>query len=146
MSRHGTLISLIILMMILVGCSLPESSAKNLVLKKSSSISEFSKLANFDNNLQFCNWAERYSSVAQEFTYYENSLNNTQVGNVIATDIMMPNHNHGEINNFLYLEEKIRKPRTPICNSRAEYLLLNANPMDIPARIQYHFFSSKTAL
>ena len=36
-----------------------------------------------------------------------------QTGKVTATDIIIPNHNHGEINNFLYLEEKIRKPRKP---------------------------------
>ena len=34
----------------------------------------------------------------------------------------------------------------PICKSRAVYLLLNAMPIAIPARIQYHFLSSKIAL
>jgi hypothetical protein len=55
-------------------------------------------------------------------------------------------HNHGERSSFLYLEEKIRKASNPICNSSAVYLLLNANPIAIPARIQCHFFSSKIAL
>ena len=59
---------------------------------------------------------------------------------------MIENHNQGETNNFLYWLENTRKPNKPICNKSAVYLLLNANPMAKPAKIQYHFCCSKMAL
>lgn len=55
-------------------------------------------------------------------------------------------HSQGEINNFLYLLEKIRNKINPICNKSAVYLELKANPIAIPPKIQKSFFSSKMAL
>ena len=42
--------------------------------------------------------------------------------------------------------EKIKKEINPNCNKSAVYLLLKANPIAIPAKIQNHFLSSKIAL
>ena len=52
---------------------------------------------------------------------------------------------HGERNNFRYLLENIKKANNPICNNKAVYLLLKANPIAIPAQIQYPIFCSKIA-
>ena len=58
----------------------------------------------------------------------------------------MDNHNQGEINSFLYLLEKIRKAINPICNRSAVYLLLKANPIASPPKIQKPDLFSKIAL
>lgn len=63
-----------------------------------------------------------------------------------AIEMINDNHNQGDKKSFLYLFENTRNPINPTCSSRAVYLLLNANPMAIPAKIQNHFFSWKIAL
>ena len=60
--------------------------------------------------------------------------------------MMRDSHSHGDNNSFLYLFDKTKKPISPICKSKAVYLLLNASPIAIPAKIQYIFFCWKMAL
>jgi hypothetical protein len=50
------------------------------------------------------------------------------------------------VNNFLYLVENNKNPIKPINMNIAVYLLFNAKPMVIPAKIQNRILFSKIAL
>lgn len=55
-------------------------------------------------------------------------------------------HIPGEAHNFRYFFENIKNPTRPINMNSAVYLLFNAKPMEIPAKIQYWNLFSKIPL